>query len=57
MTDPNTQLTPHFKLREFVTSTSHPKIYNVPAPLHVDNLTRVAQWLEVLRAGARLQKA
>lgn len=50
MTDPETQLTPHFKLREFVTSTSHPDIYNVPAPLHVDNLTRVAQWLEVLRA-------
>ena len=49
MTDPETRLTPHFRLREFTTSTTHPEIYNVPAPLHVENLTRVAQWLEVLR--------
>ena len=45
MTDPETRLTPHFRLREFTTSTTHPEIYNVPAPLHVENLTRVAQWL------------
>ena len=49
MTDPQTPLTPHFTLREMTASTSHPEIYNVPAPGVVENLTRVCQWLEILR--------
>ena len=49
MTDPRTQLTPHFTLGEMTRSTSHPEIYNVPTPAQVENLTRVCQWLEVLR--------
>ena len=49
MTDPNTKLTPHFTVAEMTRSTSHPEIYNVPAPGVVDNLTRVCQWLEKMR--------
>ncbi len=36
-------------LKELVASSSHPEIYNVPAPAQVENLTRLCQWLEDLR--------
>jgi len=49
MTDPKTQLTPHFTLQEMTRSNSHPEIYNVPPPAYVENLRRVCQWLEQLR--------
>ena len=49
MTDPETKLTEHFTLKEMVTSSSHPEIYNVPAPAQVENLRHVCEWLEDLR--------
>lgn len=51
MTDPDTLLSPHFKLAEFVRSRSHPDVYNVPPHTAVDNLRRIADyWLEGLRS-------
>ena len=49
MVDSETKLTEHFTLKEMVTSSSHPEIYNVPAPAQVENLRHVCAWLEDLR--------
>ena len=48
MTDPETKLSEHFRLREF-TRSRYADIYNVPPPEAVDNLRRLCQWLEMLR--------
>ncbi|MBR1409545.1 MAG: DUF882 domain-containing protein [Prevotella sp.] len=45
-------LSEHFKLGEFVRSTSHPEVYNVPSHETIQNLKRLCIWLEVLRERA-----
>ena len=45
-----TPLTEHFTLEEFTKSASHPEIKNVPNATQKENIIRVAEWLEILRA-------
>ena len=44
------QLSEHFTLGEFMISRSHPDIYNIPTHEAIENLKRLCQWLEALRA-------
>ena len=46
------RLTPHFTLGE-VTKSRHAEVYNIPSHVAIENLKRVCEWLEVLRARAR----
>ena len=43
------KLSEHFKLGE-LTKSSHAEVYNIPSHQAIENLKRVCQWLEELRA-------
>ena len=45
------KLSEHFKLGE-LTKSSHAEVYNIPSHQAIENLKRVCQWLEELRARA-----
>ena len=45
-------LSEHFTLGE-VTKSKHTEVYNIPSHIAIENLKRVCEWLEVLRARAR----
>ena len=47
----NANLSEHFKLGEF-TKSSYPEVYNIPSHTAIANLTRLCEWLEVLRERA-----
>ncbi len=47
----NANLSEHFQLGEF-TESKHPEVYNVPSHTAIANLTRLCEWLEVLRERA-----
>ena len=47
----NANLSEHFQLGEF-TESKHPEVYNVPSHMAIANLTRLCEWLEVLRERA-----
>ena len=46
------RLTPHFTLGE-VTKSRHAEVYNIPSHVAIENLKRVCEWLEELRARAK----
>ena len=45
-------LSEHFTFGE-VTKSKHTEVYNIPSHIAIENLKRVCEWLEVLRARAR----
>ena len=47
----NANLSEHFQLGEF-TKSSYPEVYNIPSHTAIANLTRLCEWLEVLRERA-----
>ena len=48
--DKRVKLTEHFTLGEMIRSASHPEINNMPPLDVIDNLRKVCEWLEELRA-------
>ena len=50
MIDPNVKLSSHFTLKEMTVSSSHPEVNNEPPLECIDNLRKVCEWLEDLRA-------
>lgn len=49
MIDVEMKLTEHFTLKEMTASKSHPEAVQMPNEKQVENLKRVAEWLEDLR--------